>query len=825
MGELRSATSGLTNAEAASRLLRYGPNQVEEQRRSHLLVQFLRRFTNPLTLILLFAAGISAATGEGWSFSLIVAIVVLSVSLDFVQEQRAGRAAEALRARVALNTQVLRDGRPETIGASAIVPGDVVMLSAGDLVPADCRLIALRDLFVNEALLTGESLPAEKVLDSDSTDTVVPRNAVFAGSSVVSGTATVLVVRTGGATQFGAIARSLRSEPQTAFELGIRDFGLLIVRLTVLLVLFVILVNLLFHRPVLESFLFALALAVGLTPELLPMVISVTLAHGAIRLSRKQVIVKRLSAIHDLGSMDVLCSDKTGTLTEAKISLVREMALDGSESSNVLRLAHLNAAFETGLKSPLDLAILEGCHTDLTSCRKIDEVPFDFERRRVSVLVEDSKSRVLIVKGAPEDVLAHSNRYESSATGGVETIDTAIRAEADALLAKLGQDGFRALGVAWRDIQPEQERVSAGDERDLIFAGFALFLDPPKETAKAALAALQDLGVALKILTGDNEYTARHVCDALSVNVSGLVTGPAIAAMSDEALGAQVETANLFCRITPMQKARIIRALRRRGHVVGYIGDGINDAPSINAADAGISVDTAVDVARQAASIILLQKDLGVLAEGVKEGRRTFANILKYIVMGTSSNFGNMFSMAAAVLILPFLPMLPLQILLNNFLYDLSEVAIPMDRVDADLVAKPHRWNMKFVRNVMLVLGPVNSAFDFITFGVLLLLFHADQTLFHTGWFIESLATQVLVIFIIRTRGSPFKSRAHPALVASAVAVIAVALLLPYLTIGLGLGFVPPPLTLLLALAATTTCYLATVQIAKIVLRRRLAEL
>ena len=814
---------GLTTGQAMQKLADYGPNRLDGTSRGHVLVQFLRRFANPLTIVLLGAALVSAITGEVSSFAIIVSIVFLSVTLDFVQERRAGKAIEALQQRVALRVQAYRDGRLTEIAAAEVVPQDVIVLAAGDLVPADCDLLQARDLFVNEASLTGESFPVEKHVSSGTAagQSSVPVNAVCMGSSVVSGTARAVVRHTGRSTQLGAISASLHTEPETAFTIGIRRFGFLIIRLTVLLVLFVILVNLLFHRPVIESFLFALALAVGLTPELLPMIISVTLARGAMRMAEKQVIVKRPSAIHDLGSMDVLCCDKTGTLTEAKIELVRTVGLDGADNPDAFRLARLNAAFETGLKSPLDLAILHHAGgNDDEGYRKIDEVPFDFERRRVSVLVEKGGKRFLIVKGAPEDVLQLSSRYESGTS--VPALEETGRAKAASLLAEFGREGFRTLGVAWREVEADREHAGITDETDLIFAGFTLFLDPPKESAKAALAALEALGVGVKVITGDNEHIARHVCEALTMPVSGLLTGADIDRLSDEALPAQVEDASLFCRITPMQKARIIRALQKRGHVVGYLGDGINDAPSINAADAGISVDSAVDVAKGTASLVLLQKDLGVLVDGVKEGRRTFANILKYIVMGTSSNFGNMFSMAGAVLILPFLPMLPIQILLNNLLYDISEIAIPLDGVDEDFIARPHRWNMQFVRNVMLVLGPISSLFDFVTFGLLLIVFHATETLFHTGWFLESLMTQVLVIFIIRTTGNPLRSKPAPLLVTTSLAAIGIALLLIYALPEAWLGFVPLPANLLLTLAAVTGCYLLAIEAVKRAFRREL---
>ncbi len=817
LNRLATGTAGLASDEAARRLAADGPNQLEERAKRRLLIDFLGRFKNPLVLVLLAAAAIAAVTGDPPSFFIITTIVLLSVLLDFVQEHRAQSAAESLQKKVALSVSVLRDSKQREIPVTEIVRGDVVLLAAGDLVPADCRLIEAKDLFVNQALLTGEPYPAEKqATDSaaaDPPDAALPANAVFMGSSVVSGTAKAVAVHTGRATELGGIAHSLRKEPPpTAFAIGLRDFGLLIVRLTVLLVFFVLLVNLLFHRPLIESFLFALALAVGLTPELLPMIVSVTLARGALRMAEKNVIVKRLSAIHDLGSMDILCSDKTGTLTEAHIALVREVDLTGADSRHVLQLAYLNAAFETGLKSPLDQAILDIKDVALDGWSKIDEVPFDFERRRVSVLVEKAGKRMLVVKGAPEDVLKLASHYEPAAGGGLVPLDDAARAAALALLAKFGQEGLRLLGVAWREMVPGTAHCHLGDEADLTFAGFAVFLDPPKQSARAALEALAHLNVSVRIVTGDNEHVTRHVCEALGLSVDGVLTGPELATLTDEALFARLEGTTLFCRVAPAQKSRIIGAFRKRGHVVGYLGDGINDAPSLQEADVGLSVADAVDVAKQAAAMILLKTDLGVLADGVREGRRTFANIMKYVMMETSSNFGNMFSMAGGVLFLPFLPMLPVQILLNNLLYDVSQIAIPLDEVDAEMAERPRHWNVRFVRNFMLVLGPVSSLFDFLAFALLLLVFHAGARLFQTGWFVESLMTQVLVVFVIRTRGNPFTSRPHRLLVASALAIVAVAIALPYTFIGGWFGLVPVPAVLLLTLAGMTALYLLTVE-------------
>ena len=811
--QLGTGSNGLSSMEAAARLLRYGANTLDSRQKYSFLLKVLSRFRNPLVLILLVAAVISGFTGDIASLVIISTMVLLSVLLDSVQEYRAERAAEQLKVSVALKEHVLRDGREITIRADELVPGDVVLLAAGDMVPADGRLLEARDFFVNEGLLTGESYPTEKHVVAEGTanvDVAQAANAAFMGTSVVSGSAKLLLCATGNATQLGEISATLRhTPPPAALERGVYDFGLLIVRLTILLVLFVLLVNTFFHRPLLESFLFALALAVGLTPELLPMIVSVTLARGAMRMAKQKVIVKRLAAIHDLGSMDVLCTDKTGTLTEAKIALIRHITLSGADSERVLELAWLNSHFESGLRSPLDTAILEHGSSINAGWTKIDEVPFDFERRRVSVLLEHEGRRILIVKGAPEDVLKLSNRYELSGESDTQPFDAATLARANTQFQTLCEEGFRVLGIAWREEPASQTHVVVSDERDFVFAGYAAFLDPPKASAGTAIAALERSGVGIKIITGDNERVTQYVCTQLGIPVEGLLTGTELAALSEEALSARIEGTNLFCRVNPSQKNRIILALKRRGHVVGYLGDGINDAPSLHTADVGISVDGAVDVAKDAADIILLEHDLGVVERGVREGRRTFGNIMKYIMMGTSSNFGNMFSMAGASLILPFLPMLPIQILLNNFLYDLSEVPIPMDEVDDELLAQPRHWDIKFIRNFMLVLGSVSSIFDFLTFGLLLWVFNATEALFQTGWFMESLATQVLVIFVIRTRGSPLRSRPNPFLAGTSLTVVAVGILLPYTAIGRWFGFVPLPLPFLGALGAMVICYLA----------------
>jgi Mg2+-importing ATPase len=815
MERLNSSPDGLSSVEAAARLIHFGPNLIHAERKRALLLQFLSKLRNPLVIILLTASALSAFTGDAISFFIISAIVLASVTLDFVQEHRAGQAAERLRQSVAVRGQVLREGKVSEIPLAEMVPGDVALLAAGNVIPCDGRVLEAKDFFVNQALLTGEPFPVEKAPGElpGEPDILAAGNTVLLGTSVISGTAKVLMCRTGQNTELGEIADTLLAKaPPTAFEQGTQRFGFLIMRMTVLLVLFVLLVNAFFHRPWLESFLFAVALAVGLTPELLPMVVSVTLSRGALRMAANKVIVKRLASIHNLGSMDVFCTDKTGTLTEARIHLERHMDPLGRESERVLKLAYFNSFFETGLKSPLDDAILEHQEIDVTGWRKIDEVPFDFERRRVSVLLENGTTRLLVVKGAPEDILRLSVSYEAGGEADLRSLDEAALGSVKAQFEGLSKEGFRVLGIASRQVGMDHSHAVVSDETELVFAGFAAFLDPPKESAKKALAALAADRVAVKVITGDNELVTQHICAQLDLPVTGVLTGAEIQQIGDQALSARVEQVNLFCRVTPAQKNRVILALKRRGHVVGYLGDGINDAPSLHSADVSISVDSAVDVAKAAADMILLERDLGVLHAGVIEGRRTFGNIMKYIAMGTSSNFGNMFSMAGASLFLPFLPMLPVQILLNNLLYDVSELPIPLDRVDDDYLSRPRHWDMKFIRNFMLLVGPVSSVFDFLLFYIMLAVFHAGEALFHTGWFIESMATQVLVIFIIRTRKNPFKSRPNPWLIACSLTVVAVAVLLPFTPAGVYLGFVAPPALFFFILILMLVAYLLAVE-------------
>ena len=810
-----SSALGLSSAEAAARLRQFGPNVAAASRRRSLALQFLARFSNPLVLVLLAASAVSAFVGDITSFIIILAIVLLSVTLDFVQEYRAGNAAERLRRSVALRATVVRDGSKTDVPAAEVVPGDLVALSAGDLVPADARVIEARDFFVDQAFLTGESFPVEKTPHVSAPADTGMRDSVFMGSSVVSGWSHVLVTQTGSRTEFGRIGGALaHKRPSSAFERGTHAFGMLIVRITIVLVLFVLLVNMLMERPFLESFLFAIALAVGLTPELLPMVVSVTLSRGALRMAGKKVIVKRLSAVQDLGAIDILCTDKTGTLTEGRIALERHIDGTGEESRRVLELAYLNSHFETGLRSPLDDAILAHGTIDVSGWRKIDEVPFDFERRRVSVLVERGDERLLVVKGAPEEIVRLCTHYETTENGQA-LLDKSARETVERVASACGSDGFRLLGIASRRFSRELDHAHVSDETQLVFCGYAAFMDPPKGSAASALSALEHEGVSVKVLTGDNELVTRHVCATLGFRITGVVSGAELQRLDERALQARAEQVNVFCRVSPAQKARILHALKVRGHVVGFLGDGINDAPSLHTADAGISVDGAADVAKEAADLVLMEHDLGVLRDGIREGRQTFVNVMKYITMATSSNFGNMFSMAGAVLILPFLPMLPVQILLNNLLYDVSELALPFDRVDDEAIAKPSHWDISLVQRSMITIGPVSSLFDYVTFGVLLYVFRAGESLFQTAWFVESIATQVLVVFIIRTRRAFLASRPHPALVVLAIAIVGLAAALPFMEISSLIGFTTLPAGVYAAIAAIVVAYLLSMEALK----------
>ena len=803
---LRSSPSGLTSDEARRRLGEFGANEPAPHRRNAAIGRLLGIVANPLVAILVTASLVTASLGDIVNASIIVVIVALSVVLNLVQTHRSERAADRLREEAAPTATVLRDGGWIEVPRREVVPGDLVRLTAGDRVPADARLVEARDLHLQQAALTGESMPAEKA----------PGETVYLGTSVVSGTALAEVTATGRATAFGDIAARLSDRPpETEFERGTRQFALLITRTVLFLVLFVVLASLALHRPPFESLLFAVALAVGLTPEFLPMITTVTLAQGALRMARRKVIVKHLAAIEDFGSMDVLCSDKTGTLTGGEMTLETSLDPLGTPSPRPLARAWLNSVHETGIASPLDAAILRHGAPDAAEGRKLDEIPFDFERRRLSVVVEDGSdgdAPRLVTKGAPEPILALCEAWELASER--RPLDADARAQCEATWRRLSEHGARVLAVAER-VVPRQTRYTVTDERELTLVGFIAFSDPPAKGVAEALAALRRDGVRVKILTGDGELVARHVCGQVGLDAGRIVLGEELERTGDVALAAVAERVDVFARVSPTQKTRLILALKSRGHVVGFLGDGINDAPSLHTADVGISVANAVDVAKDAADIILMERNLDVLHAGILEGRRAFANIMKYLLMGTSSNFGNMFSMAAAVLFLPFLPMLPTQILLNNFLYDISQVTIPTDAVDPEFLAGPQRWDIGVIRRFMLWIGPISSLYDFATFGALLWVFRADEPLFHTGWFVESLATQTLVLFVIRTARSPLRSRPSAPLAVTTVLVVAAGVALPWTPVAGPLGLTPLPGGFFVFLGGATVTYLAFVEAAK----------
>lgn len=807
--DLESSPDGLTGAQASLRRKIYGPNRLAADARGGALRELARHFLTPLNGLLLGLSVLSLTLGDGRAATLITTIVLLSVLLSFAQEHRSHLAAEKLRAMVRIHASVRRpeagdvdDGFVETV-IDKLAPGDVIRLSAGDMIPADVRMIEAKDLFVNESTLTGESLPVEKFAHATEPppEPLAAANLAFMGSNVVSGYAHAVVVLTGGQTCFGAIARQLAERKEgTAFEASIRQFSMLMIRFMLVMAPAVFLINGYLKGDWYTALLFAISIAVGLTPEMLPMIVTVNLAKGALAISREKVIVKRLDAIENFGAMDVLCTDKTGTLTQDRIILKRHLDLFGNDSTPVLEFAYLNSHFQSGLRNLLDIAVLEHAEVEERlqpqhSFRKIDEIPFDFERRRLSVVVErEDGRRYLICKGAVEEMFAAATRYEAvGAQGALDAthLDAAMRET-----AALNADGFRVVAVAYREAPADQHVFTAADERDLTLLGYIAFLDPPKDSARRALADLAAAGVAVKILTGDNERVTRKICHDVGLSIDELLLGTDIDQLDDEELADLAGAVTVFAKLTPAQKARVVMALRARDHVVGYLGDGVNDAPALKAADVGISVDGAVDIARDSADLILLEKNLAALNDGVIEGRRVFANILKYIRMGASSNFGNMFSVLGASILLPFLPMTPVQILTNSLLYDFSQTAIPTDNVDPEMLARPRKWDIGGVAKFMLLLGPVSSVFDYATFILMLGYFDAwdKPALFQTGWFVESLLTQTMIIHIIRTNRIPFfQSRASGALIATTLIVCMIGAALPYSPLGSLLGFTPLP--------------------------------
>jgi P-type Mg2+ transporter len=813
--ELESTREGLNSTEAALRLQRYGANALQGKKTATVLSLLLRQLASPIVLILIAAALLSFALRDATDGFIILIIVSASSLLGFWQEYRAATAVERLQQMVEVRAEVLRNGQAVTLPMAQIVPGDVVLLSAGCSVPADCRLLEERDLFTNEATLTGETFPVEKNVGELAPDTPLSHrsNALFQGTHVVSGSGRALVMRTGNATEFGAIAQRLRIRPDaTDFELGVRAFGSLLMRVTLVLVILIFAFNVFLQRPVLDSFLFALALAVGLTPELLPAIISVNLASGARRMAAQKVIVKRLVAIEDFGSMDVLCSDKTGTLTEGLVHLDGALDVEGVPSERALQLATINATFQTGYRNPIDAAITAAAARLSPDVLRLDELPYDFTRKRLSILAVTQGQSLLITKGALPQVLAACSTAEQpdGRILPISELASRIREQHAAFSAR----GLRTLGLACKPL-PGRTSIRTEDEAGLTFVGFLVFADPPKAGIAETIKELKHLGIVLKIITGDNVLVARELARQIGVGDAHIVSGEELRHVSDAALPQLASKTDVFAEIEPTQKERIIRALRQAGHVVGYMGDGINDAPALHAANVGISVQGAADVAKDAADIVLLERDLKVLATGIREGRTTFANTLKYVFMATSANFGNMFSMAGASLLLPFLPLLPKQILLTNLLTDLPEMAIATDRVDASAIQRPRRWDVKFIRSFMFNFGLLSSVADFMTFAVLYFMLHASPELFRSGWFVESVVSASLVVLVVRTRGPFWRSRPSVALAVSTLLVICATVALPYTPLGGLFGFAPLPGSFLGLMALIVLVYVGSAELLK----------
>ena len=830
--KLQTAPSGLTEAAAEERARTVGPNEVAQEKPQTWPIRLLKIIRNPLVILLATLSAVSFATGDARAGTVMAMMVVLSVGLRFLQEARADAAAAKLRAMIHVTATVVRDGVPKEIPLHNLVPGDIIHLSAGDMIPGDVRLLSSKDLFVSQGSLTGESLPVEKIHDLESKTVVSPtelKNICFMGTSVQSGTATAVVVTTGVQTYFGSMARSITGERvQTSFDLGLNRFTWLMIRIMAVMVPLVFLINGFTKHDWKGAFFFALAVAVGLTPEMLPMIVSVCLSKGALAMSRRKVIVKRLNSIQNFGAMDVLCTDKTGTLTEDRVVLVRHCNVAGRETEEALLNGYLISHFQTGLKNLLDRAILDSpdfhAMAVVEKYKKLDEIPFDFTRRMMSVLVEDPEGKtVLLTKGAPEEVFQHSSYFELD--GKLSPMEPSLMVGLKEEYESLSNDGFRVLALATKEL-PGKQICAKADERELVLRGYVAFLDPPKSTAASALEALHRHGVVVKILTGDNPLISRKVCKDVGLAAEPMLPGADVEKLSDEELGEAVEKTTLFARLSPAHKERVIRILRLKGHVVGFMGDGINDAPALKAADVGISVDTATDIAKESADLILLEKDLTVLEGGVIEGRKVFANILKYIRMGASSNFGNMFSVLGASAFLPFLPMAPIQVLTNNLLYDFSQVPIPNDAVDDEQVARPRPWNIAEIKRFILFIGPISSIFDYTTFFVMLRVFHCwdpgRASLFQTGWFVESLMTQTLIIHVIRTNKIPFiQSQASRALTFTTLSIMAFGIWLPYSPLASSLGFTQLPTLYWPILVVTMLAYVVLTQGIKVWLLRR----
>ena len=791
LGKFQTTITGLTSDEAKKRLTDFGANRLKPQRRSNAFTLLIGQFKSPIILILLFATILSLFLHNIVDASIILAIVVISGILGFWQEHSASNAVEKLLAMVQITAAVLRDGNEKEIPIEDVVPGDMVKLNAGDIVPGDCLLIESKDLFVDEAMLTGETYPVEKDVSVLPADTALSKrtNALWMGTHIVSGNAKALVTLTGKNTEFGKVSERLKLKPQeTEFEHGIRRFGYFLGEVTLVLVVLIFAINVYLHRPVLESFLFSLALAVGLTPQLLPAIISINLAHGAKKMAEKKVIVKRLASIENFGSMNVICSDKTGTLTEGTVKVESALDINGVANDKVLLFAYMNAFYQTGFTNPIDEAILNYRKIDLSGYHKQDEIPYDFLRKRLSISVVQNHVHIMLTKGALANILEVCTMAE---TKDVKIVDIeSLKDTIQKHFEEFSNNGFRTLGIAYRNLSSES-LINKGDEKDMTFLGFLTLFDPPKENIIETIANLKNLGVTLKIITGDNHLVAASLSKKMGLSDTKIITGTQIRQMSDAALLSHVGSTDVFAEIEPNQKERIIIAMRKAGNVVGYMGDGINDASALHAADVGISVDTAADVAKEAADIVLLEKDLGVLIDGVREGRTTFANTLKYVFMATSANFGNMFSMAGVSLFIPFLPLLPKQILLTNLMTDFPEMTIATDSVDEQMIDYPRRWDIKAIRKFMITFGLVSSVFDYLTFGLLLLILHANEDQFRTGWFLESVISASMIVLVIRSRKPFFRSRPGKYLLIATLSIALITLVFPFTPLGKIFGFSP----------------------------------
>ena len=826
LAKWETSDKGLSAEDTETRRARYGSNEIARQKHLGFVGEILQRCKNPLVIQLFVIAALSWKLGDHRAAIVVGGMIVLSVLLGYIQESRSSKAVDKLRAMVQTTCTVLREGKEVEVSMGELVPGDIVVLTAGSIIPADLRLISAKDFFVSQSALTGESMPLEKTVNGNTSackSALELPNACFQGSNVLSGAARALVVKTGTNTYFGSVSQKLAGQRVlTSFDKGVNAFTWLMIRFMIVMVFVCFVVLGVTKHDWVNALLFALAIAVGLTPEMLPMIVTVNLSKGALAMSRKKVIVKRLNSIQNFGAMDILCTDKTGTLTQDRVVLERYVDVTNRESDDVLRYAYMNSFYQTGLRNLLDNAILS--HTDIDVslvCRKVDEIPFDFSRRRMSVIVDYEGDHVLICKGAVEEIFNACSRYQVDEE--VHPLIDMLKNDLMEEYQSLSAEGYRVLAVAYREFPRTKEVFSSADETDLILLGYIAFFDPPKESAAVALEALKKSGVATKILTGDNDLVSRKVCKDVGLHMDGIVTGNQLAHLSESELASIAEKTTVFARLSPSHKEQIIQALQRNGHVVGFMGDGINDAPAMKKADVGVSVDTAVDVAKESADIILLEKSLMVLEDGIIEGRRVFGNIIKYIKMGASSNYGNMFSLVGGAIFLPFLPMAPIQVLVNNLLYDISQIGIPTDRVDEEYLVRPRRWDIDHIKKFMLVIGPTSSIFDYTTYFLMLYVFgciafknpltsEAMKTyyvnLFHTGWFVESLLTQTLIVHVIRTNRIPFiQSRASTALTLTTLGVMAVAIYLPFSPFASSLSLVRLPHSYWLWIAATLLAY------------------